>query len=52
MPIIVSVHIHLGRVYFKASGVKKDSDPDMTKIELSNIPVKSGIAYPDVVGHQ
>ena len=35
MPIIVYVHIHLGRAYFKARGVK-------------NIPVKSGIVYPDV----
>ena len=25
-----------------------DSVPDMIKIELTNIPVKSGIVYPDV----
>ena len=34
--------------YFKARGVKKDFIPDMNKIELTNIPVKSGIVYPDV----
>ena len=48
MPIIVYVHIHLGMGYFKARGFKKDSIPDMIKIELTNIPVKSGIVYPDV----
>ena len=48
--IIVYVHIHLGIGYFKARGVKKDSIPDMIKIELTNIPVKSGIVYPDVDG--
>ena len=41
MPIIVYVHIHLGRAYFKARGVKKDSVPDRIKIELTNIPVNS-----------
>ena len=50
MPIIVYMCIHLGRAYFKARGVKKDSVPDMIKIELTNIPVKSGIVYPDVDG--
>ena len=48
MPMIVYVCIHLGICYFKARGVKKDSNPDMIKIELTNIPVKSGIVYPDV----
>ena len=48
MPIIVYVHIHLGIGYFKARGVKKDYIPDMIEIELTNIPVKSGIVYPDV----
>ena len=48
MPIIVYVCIHLGIGYFKTRGVKKDSIPDMIKIELPNIPVKSGIVYPDV----
>ena len=42
--------IHLGRAYFKVSGIKKDSVPYMIGIELSNIPVKSGIVYPDVDG--
>ena len=37
MPIIVYVHIHLGRAYFKARGVKKDSVTDMTEIKLTNI---------------
>ena len=50
MPIIMYVHIHLGRAYFKARGVKKDYVPDMIKIELTNISVKSGIVYPDVDG--
>ena len=50
MPIIVYVHIHLGRTYFKARGVKKDSVPDMINIELTIIPVKSGIVYPVVDG--
>ena len=48
MPISVYVCIHLGIGYFKAGGVKKDSIPDMVKIEVTNIPVKSGIVYPDV----
>ena len=48
MFIIVYVHINLGIGYFKARGVKKDSIPDMIKIELTNIPVKDGIVYPDV----
>ena len=49
MPIIVYVCIHLGIGYFKARGVKKDSISDMIKIELTNIPVKSAIVYPEVV---
>ena len=44
MPIIVYVCIHLWRGYFKARGDKKDSIPDMIKVELTNIPLKSGIA--------
>ena len=48
MPIILYVYIHLGRVYFKARDVKKDSVPDMIEITLTNIPVKNGIVYPDV----
>ena len=39
MPIIVYVCMHLGRAYFKARVVKKDSFPDMIKIELTDIPV-------------
>ena len=50
MPIIVYVQLHVGRAYFKARGVKKDSVPPMIEIELTNIPVKSGIVYPDVDG--
>ena len=46
MPIIVFVHIHLGRAYFKARGVKKDSVPDMIKIELTNITVKEWECLP------
>ena len=48
MHIIVYVNIHLGIGYFKARSVKKDSISDMIMIELINIPVKSGIVYPDV----
>ena len=48
MPITVYVCIHLGIAYFKARGVKRNSIPQMIKIELTNIPVKSGIVYPDV----
>ena len=50
MPIIEYVHIHFGRAYFKAMGVKKDCVPYMIKIELSNVPVKSRIVFPDVDG--
>ena len=45
---LLCVCIHLGRVYFKARGVKKGSVQDMIKIELTNISVKSGTVYPDV----
>ena len=48
MLTVMHVHIPIGRVYFKARGVKKDSVPDMVKIELPNIPVECGIVYPDV----
>ena len=50
MPIIVYVFIPLGRAYFKIRGVKKDSVPDMIEIELTSIPIKSGIVYPGVDG--
>ena len=39
------MHIHFESTYFKARGIKKDSVPDMIEIELTNIPVKSGIVY-------
>ena len=42
--------IHFGRAFFKARGIKKDPVPDIIEIELTNIPVKSGIVYPDVDG--
>ena len=42
--------MHLGRAYFKARGIKKDSVPDMIESKLTNIPVKSGIAYHEVDG--
>ena len=48
MPTIMSVCIPIGRVYFKAMGVKKGSLPYMVMVELTNIPVKCGIVYPDV----
>ena len=44
------MHIPLGRGYFKATGIMKDSVTDMIETELTNIPVKSGIIYPDVDG--
>ena len=50
MPIIMCMCIHLGRIYFKARGVKKDSVLAMIKIELTNILVKNGIGYTDVDG--
>ena len=45
---LLCVCIPIGTVYFKARGVKKDSVPYMVKVELTNIPVKCGIVYPDV----
>ena len=48
MPTIVCVCIPFGRVYFKARGVKKDSVLDMIKVELTYVPIKGGIVYPDV----
>ena len=44
---IMCVHIPIGRVYFKARGVKKDSVPYMVQVELTNIPVQCGIVYPE-----
>ena len=46
IPIIVYVHMHWG--LFKVRGVKKDSIPDVIKLELTNIPVNSGIFHPDI----
>ena len=48
MSTVKCVHIPIGRVYFEVRGVKKDSVPYMVKVELTNIPVKCGIVYPDV----
>ena len=48
MPTIVGVLIPIGRVYFKARGVKKDSVPDMIKVELTYVPIKVGIVHSDV----
>ena len=45
---LLYVCIPFGRVYFKARSVKKDSVPDMIKVELTYIPIKGGIVYPDV----
>ena len=39
MPTNVCVLMPIGRVYFKARDVKKDSVPDMIKIELTDIPI-------------
>ena len=33
---------------FKARGVKKDSVPDVIKVELTYVPIKGGIIYSDV----
>ena len=44
------IHTQLGRAYFKARGIKKDSVLDMIETELTNIPVKSGIVYSDADG--
>ena len=48
MPPIMCVGIPTGRVYFKARDVKKDFVPYMVKVELTSLPVKCGIVYPDV----
>ena len=48
MPTIMCVCIPIGRVYFKVRGVKKDSVPDMIKVKLTYVPIKSWIIYPDV----
>ena len=39
MPTIMCEHIPIGRVYFKSRGVKKDSVPNMIKVELSYVPI-------------
>ena len=49
MPTILCVHIPFGRVYFKARGVKKDSLPDMIKVELTYVPIEGGIVNSDVI---
>ena len=51
IPTIMYVCIPFGRGYFKARGVQKDSVPDMIKIELTYVPIKAGIVYPDVNRH-
>ena len=48
MPTIRCVDMPIGRVYFKARGVKKDSVPDMIKVKLTYVPMKGGIVYSDV----
>ena len=48
MPTIMCVCMPIGRVYFKARAVKKDSVPDIIKIELTYVPIKGGIVYSDV----
>ena len=48
MPIIVYVHIHLGIGYLRPGVLGRTLFSDMIKIELTNIPVKSGIVYADV----
>ena len=45
MPISVYLCTHPRIGYFKARGVMKDTILDMIKIELTNIPVKSGIVF-------
>ena len=47
MPNNVCVCIPIGRVYFKARGIK-DFVPDMIKVECTYIPIRGGIVYPDV----
>ena len=48
MPTNVCVCIHIGKVYFKARGVKNVSVPDMIKVQLTYVPIKDGIVYSDV----
>ena len=48
MPTIICVCIPIGRAYFKARGVKKDSVPYMIKVKLTYVPIMGGIGYPDV----
>ena len=48
LPTIMCVCMPIGRVYFKARAVKKDSVPDMIKVELTYVPIKGGIVYSDV----
>ena len=48
MPTIVFTCIPFGRVYFKARGAKKDSVPNMIKVELTYVPTWGGIVYSDI----
>ena len=43
MPIIMYVHMHFRRAYFKARGVKKASVPDMIKTELTMFLLRVGL---------
>ena len=43
MPTNMCVHMPIQRVYFKARSVKKDSVPDMIKVELTYVPIKGGL---------
>ena len=36
----LGICLPIGRVYFKARGVKKDSVPDMIKVKLTYVPIK------------
>ena len=47
-PLLYMCTYPLEKVFFKARGVKKDSVPDMIKIELTYVPIKDRIVYPDV----
>ena len=48
MPTIMCVPMYIGRVYFKARGVKKDSVPDMIKVELTYVPIKGQLVFSHV----
>ena len=49
MPTIICVHMPIcGVYYFKTRGVKKESVPDMIKVELTYVPIKGRIVYSDV----